>query len=190
MEYGTSSWDMGLNEIIDEKAFRPNHYYRGLYQKLQHLTKGSGSMDDYYKEIEIAMIRANVGKIEKLQWHDSWMALIGRLQMWLSCNIMWRLKRWTTKPSTLSSNSRGGVTPVQLQAQVPLLGNRAMWSVGRGHKHLLHLNRDLSPPSTIHKVPPWRSLLGIATLSVLNVKVGNTCASKRRRSSATRKHFP
>jgi hypothetical protein len=40
--------------------FVPSHYYRELYQKLQRPTQGYKSVDDYYKEMEIAMIRANV----------------------------------------------------------------------------------------------------------------------------------
>ena len=42
------------------RRFVPNHYYRDLYKKLQRLTQGSRSIEDYYKEMEIAMIRANV----------------------------------------------------------------------------------------------------------------------------------
>ena len=42
------------------KRFVPSYYYRDLYQKLQSLTQGYRSMDDYHKEMEIAMIRANV----------------------------------------------------------------------------------------------------------------------------------
>ena len=42
------------------RRFVPSHYYRDLYQKLQSLTQGYRSMDDYYKEMEIAMIWANV----------------------------------------------------------------------------------------------------------------------------------
>ena len=38
----------------------PNHYYRDLYMKLQCLNQGSRSVDEYFKEMEIAMIRANV----------------------------------------------------------------------------------------------------------------------------------
>ena len=38
----------------------PNHYYRDLYLKLQGLHQGNRSIDDYYKEMEMAMIRANV----------------------------------------------------------------------------------------------------------------------------------
>ncbi|WJZ82889.1 hypothetical protein VitviT2T_002613 [Vitis vinifera] len=40
--------------------FVPSHYYRDLYKKLQSLTQGYRSVDDYHKEMEIAMIRANV----------------------------------------------------------------------------------------------------------------------------------
>ena len=42
------------------RRFIPNHYYRDLYKKLQRLTQGSRNVEDYYKEMEIAMIRANV----------------------------------------------------------------------------------------------------------------------------------
>lgn len=47
-------------KMLMRKRFVPNHYYRGLYQKLQRLTQGSKSVDEYYKEMEVAMIRANV----------------------------------------------------------------------------------------------------------------------------------
>ena len=39
-----------------------NHYYRDLYPKLQGLNQGSKSMDEYFKEIKITMIRANIIK--------------------------------------------------------------------------------------------------------------------------------
>ena len=52
------TWDE--MKSLMRKHFVPNHYYRDLYQKLQRLTQGSRSVEDYYKEIEIAMIRANV----------------------------------------------------------------------------------------------------------------------------------
>ncbi|KAM6556386.1 hypothetical protein CsatB_003405 [Cannabis sativa] len=40
--------------------FVPSHYYRDLYLKLQGLHQGYKSVDEYYKEMEMAMIRANV----------------------------------------------------------------------------------------------------------------------------------
>ncbi|KAL6346167.1 hypothetical protein AAG906_027901 [Vitis piasezkii] len=42
------------------RRFVPSHYYRNLYQKLQSLTQGYKSVDDYHKEMEISMIRVNV----------------------------------------------------------------------------------------------------------------------------------
>jgi len=45
---------------VDEKRFVPNHYYSDFYLKLQGLNQGSRYIDEYFKGIEIAMIRANV----------------------------------------------------------------------------------------------------------------------------------
>ena len=47
-------------KTIMRRRFVPSHYHRGLTKKLQTLTQGSMSVEDYYKEMEIAMIRANV----------------------------------------------------------------------------------------------------------------------------------
>ncbi|XP_052181971.1 uncharacterized protein LOC127794765 [Diospyros lotus] len=47
-------------KAIMRRRFIPSHYYRDLFQKLQRLTQGSKSVEDYHKEMEIAMIRANV----------------------------------------------------------------------------------------------------------------------------------
>ena len=47
-------------KTIMRRRFVPSHYYRDLHKKLQTLTQGSMSVEDYYKEMEIAMIRANV----------------------------------------------------------------------------------------------------------------------------------
>ena len=58
--------DEGPVETWDEmkrlmkKQFVPDHYYRELYQKLQGLTQGNRSVVEYYKEMEVAMIRAKV----------------------------------------------------------------------------------------------------------------------------------
>ena len=47
-------------KMLMRQRFVPSHYYRGLYQKLQRLNQGSKSVEEYYKEMEVAMIRANV----------------------------------------------------------------------------------------------------------------------------------
>ena len=47
-------------KAVMRRRFVPSHYYRDLYQKLQSLTQGSKSVEYYHKEMEVAMIRANV----------------------------------------------------------------------------------------------------------------------------------
>jgi hypothetical protein len=47
-------------KVVMRKRFVPSYYYRELYKKLQGLRQGSQSVEDYYKEMEIAMIHANV----------------------------------------------------------------------------------------------------------------------------------
>uniref|UniRef100_A0A2N9H3C7 CCHC-type domain-containing protein n=1 Tax=Fagus sylvatica TaxID=28930 RepID=A0A2N9H3C7_FAGSY len=49
----------GELKAIMRRRFVPSHFYRDLYQKLQNLTQGSRSVEDYHKEMEVAMIRAN-----------------------------------------------------------------------------------------------------------------------------------
>ena len=57
-ERPVDTWEE-LKALI-RKRFIPSHYYRELYQKLQHLYQGSRSVEDYHTEMEVAMIRANV----------------------------------------------------------------------------------------------------------------------------------
>ncbi|KAH9769547.1 hypothetical protein KPL71_012041 [Citrus sinensis] len=47
-------------KAIMRRRFVPSHYYRELHQRLQSLTQGSRSVEDYHKEIEIIMIRSNI----------------------------------------------------------------------------------------------------------------------------------
>ena len=50
----------GELKAIMRRRVVPSHFYRDLYQKLQNLTQGSRSVEDYHKEMKVAMIRANV----------------------------------------------------------------------------------------------------------------------------------
>nr|XP_027076021.1 uncharacterized protein LOC113699863 [Coffea arabica] len=43
-----------------EQERTSSHYYRDLYQRLQTLVQGSRSVEDYYKEMEITMLRADI----------------------------------------------------------------------------------------------------------------------------------
>ncbi|KAH9763304.1 hypothetical protein KPL70_001120 [Citrus sinensis] len=47
-------------KAIMRRRFVPSHYYRELHQRLQSLIQGSRSVEDYCKEMEIIMIRANI----------------------------------------------------------------------------------------------------------------------------------
>ena len=40
--------------------FVPSHYTRDLFNKLQKISQGTKSVEEYFKEMELAMIRANV----------------------------------------------------------------------------------------------------------------------------------
>ena len=47
-------------KTIMRRRYIPSYYHRDLHNKLQRLTQGSKSVDEYHKEMEIALIRANV----------------------------------------------------------------------------------------------------------------------------------
>jgi len=57
-ERPVASWEE--MKVLMRRRFVPKHYYRDLYLKLQGLNQDSRSVDEYFKEMEIAMIRANV----------------------------------------------------------------------------------------------------------------------------------
>ncbi|XP_066381687.1 uncharacterized protein [Miscanthus floridulus] len=58
-----ATWDEMKREM--RIHFVPKHYRRDLFDKLQNLKQGSLSVEEYYKEMENAMIRANVYEDEE-----------------------------------------------------------------------------------------------------------------------------
>ena len=66
-------------KALMRKRFIPSHYYRDLFQKLQSLTQGSKSVEDYHKEMEVAMIRANAEEDRE--------ATMARFLNWLNRDI-------------------------------------------------------------------------------------------------------
>ncbi|KAL4309129.1 hypothetical protein GQ457_01G020330 [Hibiscus cannabinus] len=55
---------------IMRRRFVPSHYHRDLFQKLQGLRQGSRSVEDYFKEMEMSMMRANIVEDREVRWHD------------------------------------------------------------------------------------------------------------------------
>jgi hypothetical protein len=51
-------------KVVMRKQFVPSYYYRELYKKLQGLRQASRSVEDYYKEMEIAMVHMAI-KVEQ-----------------------------------------------------------------------------------------------------------------------------
>ncbi|XP_052883551.1 uncharacterized protein LOC128292703 [Gossypium arboreum] len=52
------TWN-GMKQIM-RRRFVPSHYQRDLFQKLQTLKQRSRSVEDYYKKMEMSMMRANI----------------------------------------------------------------------------------------------------------------------------------
>ena len=60
---GIDTWeDM---KFVMRKRFVPSYYHRELRNKLQRLVQGSKSVEGYFKETEMALIRANVEEEEE-----------------------------------------------------------------------------------------------------------------------------
>ena len=51
---------LGEMKVLMRRRFVPNYYFRDLYLKLQSLNQGYKTVDEYHKEMDIAMIRANI----------------------------------------------------------------------------------------------------------------------------------
>jgi len=71
------SWAKMKREL--RARFVPKHCGRDLFDKLKNLKQGSLNVDEYYKEMEKAMIRANVYEDEE--------QTITRFMSGLHCNI-------------------------------------------------------------------------------------------------------
>lgn len=53
--YRPTTW-RGMKEFM-RRRFVPEHYRRDMYNKLRRLSQGNMSVDEYYKEMELLMIR-------------------------------------------------------------------------------------------------------------------------------------
>jgi hypothetical protein len=53
-------------KTILKKRYVPKHYYRELFNCLKMITQGNKSVEEYQKELEVPMIRANVNEDEEV----------------------------------------------------------------------------------------------------------------------------
>ena len=74
------------------KRFFLSHYRRDLYRKLQSLVQGSRSVEDYFKEMEVAIIRADVEEDREATMARFISGLNKEIAMRWNCSIMWRWK--------------------------------------------------------------------------------------------------
>ena len=49
-------------KAVMKKRFVPSHYYRDMHLKVQQLRQGAKSVEEYYKEMEMTMTRANIAE--------------------------------------------------------------------------------------------------------------------------------
>jgi hypothetical protein len=83
--------------------FVPKHYQRDLFDKLQNLSQGSFSVEEYYKEMEKTMIRANVYEDEE-PLHVSWLGYTATFNVLLSFSRTKVLLIWYIKPPKLNAS--------------------------------------------------------------------------------------
>ncbi|KAL4297901.1 hypothetical protein GQ457_12G010870 [Hibiscus cannabinus] len=126
-----STW----NEMkaIMRRRFIPTHYHWELFNKLQNLKQSNQSVEDYYKEMEVAMIRANIDedreaiKVRFLAGLDPNIANVAKLQQYIDIDYMVhmamkvekQLKRKGATRSYASNTSKWGQGSYKKNVDVP-----------------------------------------------------------------------
>ncbi|XP_033139262.1 uncharacterized protein LOC117130602 [Brassica rapa] len=59
-EFPVETW--AEMKALMRKRFVPSHYHRDLHQKLRKLTQGSRTVEEYYQEMELLMLRACISE--------------------------------------------------------------------------------------------------------------------------------
>ncbi|XP_056857361.1 uncharacterized protein LOC130506687, partial [Raphanus sativus] len=59
-EYPIETW--AEMKAVMRRRFVPNHYHRDLHQRLRKLTQGSRSVEEYFQEMELLMLRACISE--------------------------------------------------------------------------------------------------------------------------------
>jgi hypothetical protein len=151
-------------KVVMRKRFVPSYYYRELYKKLQGLRQGSRSVEDYYKEMEIAMICANVEEDQEATMARFLLGLNREIhdkvemQHYVELEDMVHMAIKVEQQLKKGGGTRAGHT-----------SSSSSWK----SSHAKPLDKSQMPKPNL-KVKPKPLPLGIVTLNVLDVKAGAT----------------
>ncbi|KAL4348690.1 hypothetical protein GQ457_17G000060 [Hibiscus cannabinus] len=138
-----STW----NEMkaIMRRRFIPTHYHRELFNKLQNLKQSNRSVEDYYKEMEVAMIRANIDEDREatmarfLAGLDPDIANVVELQHYIDIDDMVHMAMKVEKQLKRKGAAR------------PYASNTSKWGHGSNKKNVVIPTKDGSGSSKPNK---------------------------------------
>ncbi|XP_012439934.1 uncharacterized protein LOC105765404 [Gossypium raimondii] len=134
-------------KAVMRKRFIPSYYHRELYQTLQNLTQGNQSVEDYFKEMEISMIRADVVKDREatmarfLAGLNRDIANVVELQRYVEVVDMVHVAIKVEKQLKRQSSSR----------TFPRTNNSQRWNQGTGKKDFSNRAKDQPLSSKVNK---------------------------------------
>ncbi|KAL4280180.1 hypothetical protein GQ457_03G020830 [Hibiscus cannabinus] len=138
-----STW----NEMkaIMRRRFIPTHYHRELFNKLQNLKQSNWSVEDYYKEMEVTMIRANIDEDREatmaifLAGLDPDIANVVELQHYINIDYMVHMAMKVEKQLKRKGTAR------------PYASNTSKWGHGSNKKNVVIQTKDGSGSSKPNK---------------------------------------
>ncbi|KAL4296689.1 hypothetical protein GQ457_12G014090 [Hibiscus cannabinus] len=167
VDYGLLWWDQLLlshrrtgegpvttwNEMkhIMRKRFVPSHYHRELYQKLQNLKHGSRTVEDFFKDMEMAIMRAKIVEDREatmarfLAGFYTEIANVVELQHYVELDDMVHMAIKIEKQQRRKSSNRAPQAPLQFRETAESSKPKApVADVGRGKQQVLtERSRDI-----------------------------------------------
>jgi hypothetical protein len=70
---------------VMRRRFVPSSYQRDVRNRLQVLKQGKRPVDEYYKEMELLLVHAELEKIQSQRWPDFWVVSMKTLLVLLRC---------------------------------------------------------------------------------------------------------
>ncbi|KAL4384167.1 hypothetical protein GQ457_15G018280 [Hibiscus cannabinus] len=132
-------------KAIMRRRFIPTHYHRELFNKLQNLKQSNRSVEDYYKEMEVAMIRANIDEDREatmarfLAGLDPDIANVVELQHYIDIDDMVHMAMKVEKQLKRKGAAR------------PYASNTSKWGHGSNKKNVVIPTKDGSGSSKPNK---------------------------------------